>query len=170
MIPTFRWNGEKTFGDQTFQVGGAAFVSFARKPKQKFRLGLYTNAEFFGLFMWPLLGADWRIDEKNYIFGLLPGRMTFEHEWTKKFYGGITFRALTNSFRMSNGQYLRIADNQLSLYVDYYPAKRLCITLEPGYGIARKLRTGIQKKKYLTEVDMGDGPFIKLSTSYRIRL
>jgi hypothetical protein len=152
------------------QFGGAVFGTWARKPQQKFRFGVYLNDEFFGLFVIPLVGADWRIDEKNYLFGLLPGRLTYEHQWTKKLYAGATFRSITNSFRLNNGQYLRLDDNQLSLYLEYYPAKHLCFTVEPGYGLFRKMRTGINDKDYLTDRNWGDGPFIKVSASYRIRM
>ncbi|HET9432888.1 MAG TPA: hypothetical protein VFO37_03985, partial [Chitinophagaceae bacterium] len=146
------------------------FVTWARKAQQKFRFGVYVNDEFFGVFVMPLIGADWKIDEKNYLFGLLPGRLTWEHQWRKNLFGGATFRAITNSYRLSGGQYLRLDDNQVSIYMDYYPAKRFCITLEPGYGVFRKMRTGINDKQYLTNRNWGDGPFIKLSTTYRIRL
>jgi hypothetical protein len=74
-----RWNGEQLFA-ANISYGGAAA---ARKPDQKFRFGVYANAEFFGLFVIPLLGCDWRIDSRNYLFGILPGRLTFEHEWSK---------------------------------------------------------------------------------------
>ncbi|WP_072037619.1 aminotransferase class V-fold PLP-dependent enzyme [Flavihumibacter sp. ZG627] len=170
VIPMVRTNGEKLFGDNTLQVGGASFASYARKQNQKFRFGVYVNNEFTGFFIWPLLGADWRLDEKNYIFGLLPGRLTYEHKWSEKFYGGASFRAITNSYRLLNGHFLRIEDNQVSLYLDYYPAKKLCLTLEPGYGVLRKMRTGINSKNYISDDNMGDGPFIRLSSSYRIRL
>jgi hypothetical protein len=170
VLPTLRTNGKKLFANKTFQFGGATFVTWARKPHQKFRFGVYVNDEFFGLFVMPLVGTDWRIDEKNYLFGLLPGRLTYEHQWNKKFFGGATFRAITNSYHLSTGQYLRLDDNQISLYMDYYLVKHFCITLEPGYGIIRKMRTGINDKHYLTNRNWGDGPFIKLSASYRIRL
>ena len=170
ILPELRSNGEKLFAEKTIQFGGAAFATWARKPQQKFRFGVYLNNEFFGLFVVPLVGVDWRIDEKNYLFGLLPGRLSYEHQWNKKLYGGCTFRAITNSYRLSNGQWLRLDDNQASLYMDYYPAKHLCLTIEPGYGISRKMRTGVNDKNYLTELNWGDGPFIKLSASYRIHL
>ncbi len=170
VIPIVHWNGEELFAENTFQYGGAALVGYERKPLQKFRLGVYANAEFFGLFIVPLLGADWRIDKKNYVFGVLPGRFTYEHQWSQKFFGGVTFRAPTSSYRLSNGQYIRLDDNQLSVYVDYYPAKHLAITLEPGFGILRKVRTGLNGRDYLTDQKWGDGPFIKLSAAYRIRL
>jgi len=165
-----RSNGEKLFAENTFQFGGVTLASFARKPQQKFHFGVYANAEFFGLFIIPLVGCDWRIDDKNYLFGVLPGRLTYEHKWNEKFYGGVTFRAPTSSYRLSNGKFIRLDDNQLSLFIDYYPAKHLCITVEPGYGVLRKIRTGINGNDYITKVNWGDGPFIKLSAAYRIRL
>lgn len=170
VMPILRTNGERLFKENTLQFGGATFATYAVTPQKKFRFGVYMNGEFFGLFVWPLVGADWRLGEKDYLFALLPGRLTYEHQWSKHFYGGLTFRALTNSFRLNNGNFVRIDDNQLSLYLDVYPAEKWCITLEPGYGVARKIRTGVNSKNYLLEKKMGDGFFIKLSSSYRIRL
>ena len=168
-VPIFRWNGEELFAPNTFQFGGVTFASYARKPMQKFRIGVYMNSEFFGLFVIPLIGADWRIDDKNYLFGLLPGRLTYEHKWTEKFYGGITFRAPTNSYRLSTGQYIRLDDNQLSGFLDFYLTKHVCVTLEGGMGILRRIRTGIEGREYLTDEKWGDGPFVKISAAYRIR-
>jgi hypothetical protein len=145
-------------------------VSWERKPQQKLRLGVYVNNEFFGLFVWPLLGADWKAGDRDHFFGLLPGRFTWEHRWQRHLYYGITFRALTNSFRTGEQSYQRIDDNQLSAFLDLYAGKNICFTFEPGYGIARKIRTGISKDGYLSSVKMGDGPFLKLSAAYRIRL
>lgn len=169
LIPVLRWNAEQMFGNNSFQVGNVALVAYARKPQQKFRFGVYTSTEFFGLFIVPLVGTDWRIDDKNYLFGALPGRLTFEHKLSAKWYGGATFRAPTNSYRLNNGQFIRLDDNQISLYADYYPAKNLCVTLEPGLGVMRRLRTGADQSSYLSKVNWGDGFFIKLSTAYRIR-
>lgn len=170
LLPMIRWNGEEIFADKTFQIGGAAFITRQIKPGKMLRFGVYMNTEFFGFFVMPLVGADWRIDNKNYVFGLLPGRLTWEHKVKNKLYYGATFRALTNSFRQKDGQFLRIDDNQISMYMDYYIAKRFCLTVEPGYGIMRKLRTGKETRTYTQNINWGDGPFIKLSTSYRIRL
>ena len=165
-----RTNGETLFGMKSLQVGGTAFTSYAAAPEKKFRFGFYVNSDFFGFFFMPLLGTDWRIDKKNYVFGLLPGRLTWEHQWSPKLYGGLTFRAITNSFRLTQNQYLRLDDNQLSAFVDFYPAKNWVLTLEPGYGLLRKIRTGTDKRNYLLTRNWGDGAFIKLSGSYRVRL
>jgi len=96
---------------------------------------------------------------------------SYEHKLSDIFYTGATFRAITNPYRFKNRNYLCIDDNQLSLYLDYYPAKNIVSTLEPGYGIVRKLRLGNDhNKNYIKDFDWNDGMFIKVSASYRIRL
>lgn len=171
VLPLIKTNGEELFAENTFQYGGAAMAGYQVKEGQKFRIGVYANKEFFGWFIIPLLGVDWKLGEKDYLFGVLPGRLTYEHKINDRFYSGATFRAPTASYRLSNGQYLRLDDQQLSLFVDYYLSKNICVTLEPGFGIYRQLRTGItDDRDYLVDVKWGDGPFIKLSAAYRIRL
>jgi len=169
-IPIIRTNGEKLFAEKTFQAAGVALASFARRPNQQFRAGVYVSREFFGLFVIPLLGVDWRIDERNYVFGVLPGRLTYEHKWSDRFYAGTTFRAPTNSYRLDGGDFIRLDDNQVSLYLDYYLTRNLCLTLEPGYGLFRRFRMGRERRHYSREVHWIDGVFVKLSTAYRIRL
>jgi len=146
LMPVFRWNGEELFAENTFQFGGAVFATRQIRPGKKIRFGVYMNDEFFGLFVIPLLGADWRIDAKKYVFGLLPGRLSWEHRVSGSLYYGATFRAITNSYRLKDGQYLRIDDNQVSVFLDYYPAKRICMMLEPGFGPMRRIRTGSEKE------------------------
>lgn len=163
-------NGEELFADNTYQYGGIGMAGYRVKEGQKFRLGVYANKEFFGWFIIPLVGVDWKLSERDYLFGVLPGRLTFEHKINERFYSGATFRAPTTSYRLSNGEYLRLDDQQLSLFIDYYFSKHFCVTLEPGFGIYRQLRTGIEERKYITDIKWGDGPFIKLSAAYRIRL
>jgi hypothetical protein len=171
LIAIPRINAEDIQLNTAFQMGGIAFASYKIKEQQKFRLGVYVNNDFFGVFVIPLAGVDWKINNTNYLFGLLPGRLTFEHRLNAYLYTGATFRAITNSYRLNNGNYLRIDDNQISLYLDCYPAKHIAVTLEPGYGIFRKLRSGVDhNKNYVTDYNWNDGAFIKLSASYRIRL
>lgn len=170
-LPIVRWNGEKLFAENTFQYGTVTFATFSKTPKKKLRFGVYANKEFFGWFVIPLIGADWKINDNNYLFGLLPGRLTYEHKWNAKLYGGATLRFPMNSYRLTNQQYVRLDDNQVSVYMDYYIAKHFCLTLEPGVGILRKIRTGTDfNEDYNSVIDWGSGPFIKLSAAYRIRL
>jgi hypothetical protein len=72
---------------------------------------------------------------------------------------------------LSNGNYLRIEDNQLSGFLDCYLTKHVVVTGEAGYGIMRELRAGKAfNKNYLRDFNWSDGSFVRLSASYRIRL
>ncbi len=166
-----RFNGEELKFDNSFQMGGVLLASYKKNEDLKYKFGVYVNNEFFGTFVMPLAGIDWRIDAHNNLFGVLPGRLTYEHRLSNNFYTGATFRAITNSYRLNNGNYLRIDDNQLSVYLDCYATKHIVFSAETGYGIMRKLRSGKGfNKNYLTDYNWGDGLFIKLCGSYRIRL
>jgi len=166
-----RFNSENLSLDNSFQFGGALLATYREKQTLKYKFGVYVNREFFGIFVIPLAGIDWHINERNNLFGVLPGKLTFEHRLNSHFYTGGTFRAITNSYRLENDEYLRIDDNQLSSFLDCYISKHFVVTGEVGYGIMRKLRAGDGfNKDYLTDYNWGDGLFVKLATSYRIRL
>lgn len=166
-----RINSEKLKTDNGFQFGGALLATYKKKETLKYKLGVYVNREFFGIFVMPLGGIDWRINNNNNLFGVLPGRLTFEHKLKTHFYTGATFRAITSSYRLSNGNYLRIGDNQLSSFLDCYLTKHVVVTGEAGYGIMRELKSGRGfNKNYLGDHSWGDGFFVRLSGSYRIRL
>lgn len=169
-IPRFNSQGLK-LSSNAFQMGGIATINYKYNETLKYRLGVYVNDDQFGLFVMPLAGIDWKMNPRNYLFGLLPGRLTYEHKITDHFYTGATFRAITNSYLLDNGSYLRIDDNQLSAYMDCYATKNIVVSAETGYGIMRKLKAGNgHNKNYTTDYNRGDGLFIKLCASYRIRL
>lgn len=170
VIPRYNSEGLEINGN-TFQIGGIVVANYIKKPTLKYRFGVYVNKEFFGAFIIPLAGIDWKINDRDYLYGLLPGRLSYEHKLSAQFYWGANFRFITNSYLLNNGSYLRIDDNQLSAYLDFYPSRRIVLTGEAGYGIFRKLRSGNGfNKDYTHDYDWGDGLFIKLNASYRIRL
>jgi hypothetical protein len=166
-----RINSEALNTDNSFQFGGVLLATYKNQETLKYKFGVYVNREFFGIFVMPLGGIDWRINSNNNLFGILPGRLTFEHKLNTHFYTGATFRAITSSYRLSNGNYLRIEDNQLSGFLDCYLTKHVVVTGEAGYGIMRELRAGKAfNKNYLRDFNWSDGSFVRLSASYRIRL
>jgi len=149
------------------QVGGAFIVSYKRNEQLTWKLGLYVNNDLFGLFVMPLAGIDWRINERNNLFGVLPGNLTYEHKINGHFYYGATFRAITNSYANTNG-YWRIDENQLGLYLDTYFNKNLVLNIEGGHSFFRKIRTGVKHvSKY--DADVNDNFYFKLSVAYRVR-
>ncbi|MBL0057077.1 MAG: hypothetical protein IPP31_13030 [Chitinophagaceae bacterium] len=149
------------------QLGGAAILSYKSRDNLTWKLGCYVNNELFGVFVMPLAGIDWRIDERNALFGVLPGSLTYEHKINTQFYYGGTFRAITNSYGTGKG-YWRVDENQLGIYGDAYLGKHFVVNLELGHSLFRKLRTG---EKHVSKQDLGvrDNLYGRVSIAYRIR-
>ena len=149
------------------QVGGAFIMSNKRNESFTWKLGLYVNNDLFGVFVVPLAGLDWQINNRNILFGVLPGNLTYEHKINEHFYYGANFRAITNSYGNTNG-YWRIDENQLGIYLDTYFNKNFVLNIEAGHSLFRKIRTGIkQVSKY--DADVNDNFYVKASFAYRVR-
>ena len=120
-----RLNFENRASEKVFNPGGVLLAIFKTNEKLKFKLGVYESNEFFDPLIMPMAGIEWKVNERNNLFSVLPGRLSFEHKLNQTFYAGATFRAITNSYRLTNGNYLRIVDNQLSAFLDHYAVRRL---------------------------------------------
>ncbi|ULQ55365.1 DUF6268 family outer membrane beta-barrel protein [Flavihumibacter rivuli] len=182
----YRYNRQTPIKDDpdiSDQWGGVLIANLRRNPSLVFRFGVYYNKEFFGHFVVPLLGLDWKLNDRNNIFGTLPGAITWERKVTGKFYYGMNFRAITNSYRLrledpcasgdcSQRAYLRIDENQVGFYADVYLTKKLVLNGEIGHSVLRKLRYGITADKGDTRQTLSqqDNFYFRISTAYRLRL
>jgi len=167
--------------DDALQYGGVILASHEKNKFVTLKFGLYYNKEFFGNYFMPLAGLYWKIDNKNNLFGVLPGNMIYEHKVNKSFYYGILFRATTNSYRReiidpcfggdcSAKNYLRIDDNQSGLFSDIYISKNILFSGEAGYTVLRRYRFGTKGEKSHSYTNYrNDNFYFKLSMSYRIR-
>lgn len=164
---TARLNDSSISKRTNMQVGGAILVSYKRTENLSWKLGIYVNNELFGVFVMPLAGIDWKINERNNLFGVLPGNLTYEHKINEHFYYGANFRAITNSYGNITG-YWRIDENQLGIYLDSYLSKNIVLNLEAGHSVLRKLRTGI-KNTAAYDAKVNDNLYFKLSLAYRVR-
>ena len=158
------------------QLGTAVLATRKMNPDLSLKAGLYFNREFFGNFFMPLAGLDWKIDGHNNLFGTLPGNLTYEHRISQRFYAGLQFRALTNSYRLPEDaagnayDYLRINDNQLGLFGDVYLVKSIVCSLEIGYTIARNYRSGYQSPDLHVYTNWkSDYYYGRLTLAYRLR-
>ncbi len=172
-----RWNGqpEIQFKDG-FQPGGAVLVTYKKRPGLTVKLGLYYNKEFFGNFFMPLAGIDWKINSRQRLFGILPGYMTYEYLINSKIAWGGNFRTFTNSYKLIDKtpvddptSFIRIDDNQLGAYLDFYATKKIVINLEGGYSIMRKVRAGVNRKDNMYDLSTHDGLYVKACLQYRLR-
>lgn len=162
----------ENISSKDYQLGGAVLAVYKKNEKLKYKFGAYYNNEFFGFFMLPLLGIDWNITNRLNLFGVLPGSMSLEFKVHSKFYTGISFRSITNSFRLFSDTYFKIQDNQLKLFIDFYPLKNLVMNVETGHSFFRKYSTGFKNNNGENESDLKytDGILIKAGIAYRFRL
>ncbi|MEQ8521448.1 MAG: DUF6268 family outer membrane beta-barrel protein [Vicingaceae bacterium] len=134
-----------------FQFGGAFLMSEKRTDNFTLKYGIYANTEFFGLFIAPLLGYDWIINDKTRMFGVLPARMTFQRKLSNTFRTGLIFMAPSYSYRLGESTfenakgetvptYAQNIKNTLSLYFDTYLTKSIALQLRVGRTVFRRIR------------------------------
>lgn len=124
----------KSTSTDNFQMGAVSIFTYVKNDSLKFKFGLYYNKEFFGNFFVPLVGVDWKINSRFSLYGILPTSYKAEYKLSKNLYTGLNFRSFTRSYRFSDGSnanYLRLAENQLKLFLDIY-IKKFVVFIEGG--------------------------------------
>lgn len=172
-----RWNGSSGFNfNDRYQLGGAVLLARKKSEALTYKFGLYYNREFFGHFFMPLAGIDWQVSLKLRLFGVLPGNLVLEKKASPSFYYGASFRATTTSYRFPNGanranNFVRIEDNTLQSFADYYLTKNIVLNAEAGHSFFRRYRIGTEAaaKKYFMEEKFNDNWLFRLSLLYRMR-
>lgn len=159
------------FSSKDMHWGGAILTTLQKKETLKFKFGLYYNSEFFGPFFMPLLGIDWNVNPKLNIFGVLPGSMNIEYKFRKMMHAGILFRSLTNSYRTSINNSIRVNDNHLKLFLDFYVSKKHVISIEAGHTILRKFKITFRDegKPVYYNMNVTDGLLFRIAYAYRVR-
>lgn len=124
-----------------YQFGGILMENYQYSPTFKVKFGLYYNREAFGNFFMPIIGLDWKVSDRLYMYGNMPNMYRIEYALKRnKLYGGLGFRSFTRSFRLSksdNYDYVRYNEIQLKLFVDYFVAKKVLVFAEVGYSLGR---------------------------------
>lgn len=171
-----RWNGSGVSGQERLQLGGLFLATINRKPGLKYRAGVYFNREFFGNFIVPILGIEYRVKPGLNLFGNLPGSLTLEKKVTQRFYCGASFRAVTNSYRYRSSagdalRFIRIDENQLQTFADLYLSPRMVLTTEIGHSFFRRIRMGQEggNSKYMATEKFNDGVVARVALAYRMR-
>ena len=164
-----RMNDQKINANGKLQIGGAALLLAKKNETLTWKFGLYVNGELFGLFVIPLAGIDWKIDDKSNLFGVLPANLTYERKANKRVYYGLNFRTFTNSYaRDTIPGYWRVDENQLGAFTDLYLTKNIVFNVEAGSSILRKIRTGVERKAD-DNWNIHDNIYFKISLAYRMR-
>jgi hypothetical protein len=142
-IPKFN-SDNVNFSAKDFQMGGVLLFKYKQNDSLKYHFGLYYNHEFFGNYFMPLLGIDWKINDRFSLYGDLPVNMNLEYKIAKSLFVGAAYFSTVASFRLNgtDGSYVRegdklFGDNQFKLFVNYYIAKYVVIYIEGGQTVGR---------------------------------
>lgn len=139
------------YSPDIYQYGGLVLFTKKRSDLITYKFGLYMNTEFFGLFIVPLFGVDWKMSDKWRAFGVLPASMSLQYYMNKSFRTGLMFKAPTNTYRVSEtslenpyedriSTYVHYQTNNLYLYLDCYITKSIVFTAKLGRTIFRGVR------------------------------
>ncbi len=141
VIPKIASDFRAPVNDKDFQLGGIVIENFQLKENIKIKAGLYYNNEAFGNFFIPLVGVDWKINKRIYLYGILPTNYKAEFNIIKnRLYTGLGFKSFTRSFRLSKenfNDYVRYDEEQIKLFVDYFVAKKILVYAEAGYTLGK---------------------------------
>jgi hypothetical protein len=151
-----------------FQIGGTALGYYEQKDKFFWQFGVYYNQDTYGAFIMPLLGLDWKIDEKNYLALLLPCYAIFEHKLSKKLYSGIELELTGETYRMGgsvykNSFYSQLGEDKMTflteprLFIDYYLTKHIVLYVKPGMRLFQKYEHFTEDDKLISNSDFIQG-------------
>lgn len=122
-----------------FQMGGLLVLSVKYTDKLKLKYGCYYNQEFFGPLIVPIIGLDWKVNEKLRVFGNLPITATAEYEISNRFSAGLFFNANSMSYLYDKPQqYIHKTTQEISAFGDVYFTKNMVLQTKFGYTIGRK--------------------------------
>lgn len=164
--------------DFDMQLGGIGLITRVFSNTLQVRAGLYYNSEYWGPFFMPLLGVDWKVNEKFRMYGTLPGNYRFEYQLGKKLYMGIGFRSAQRSFRLQkkyNDDFVRVKENQLKVYLEGFVFNRVVL----GVDIYRSINYNLISYDYFETKTITSRPLLfskskdaygaTVNLSYRIR-
>lgn len=135
VIPKWAAGHHRTFDQRdAWQYGLYSLATWTQRPELKFKLGLYVNQEFFGTFVVPLVGMDWKVSDRLQIFGTLPNNMKVLYQVRpNKIQAAMVFKSLTRSFRIEHPDfYLRFNEVETKALIELMAGKSV-FQLEGGY-------------------------------------
>jgi hypothetical protein len=141
IVPRLSSLMDTTIRTRDFQFEAYVLNVLKKSDDLTLKFGLYYNTQYFRLLVIPLLGVEWKINSRWSMFGVLPGSLNLDHEFTSSIHTGLQFRSITNNYYTSSYNYIRVNDYQLKAYTDFYLSKRNVLTLHVGHTIFRKFRS-----------------------------
>lgn len=128
--------------ENDFQFGGIALVTRVFRTNLQLKFGMYYNREFWGNFFLPLLGLDWKINERWQMYGMMPSNFRMEYKLSKNWNTGVGWRSFQRSFRLSetfNNDFIWVKENQVKAYIEGFVYKNLLLSFDVYRSITYEL-------------------------------
>jgi len=169
-VPRISSTLETDIQTRDFQFEAYVLNILQKRKNLSLKFGIYYNTQYFRLLVIPLLGTDWKINDKWSLFGVLPGSLNLDYNFNSFFHGGFQFRSITNNYQTYGYYYIRVNDYQLKLYTEYYITKRNVLTFHVGHTVFRKFRnayrdTGLPE---YTQMNITGGWLFRVGYSFRV--
>lgn len=181
VIPKIASDFKDKLDSYDFQYGGIFLEHFVPNDKVKIKAGLYYNREAFGNLFVPLVGVDWKVNDRINLYGVLPTNYKVEFNLVRnKLYTGVNLKFFTRSFRLSQAQnydYVRYDESQVKVFVDYFVVPKVLLFAELGYSVGKspwqhKYGTNNKKEAYYGNplyTPIKNYPIISVGLAYRVR-
>lgn len=177
-------SGQLAEGTQnSFQAGAIFILEYKKSETFTWRWGGYYNAEFFGPFIVPIVGFNWKLADQLLFTADLPIRARLSFTATDDWKMGVMFRGIVGSYRNpDSGQYMEQVNNLGALFMEYYLAPQLVIQGKVGLDIGRSFRFYDENEKVDARISLvrigddrdpvdlmvKDSPMLEVSLIYRI--
>lgn len=162
---------------EDFTWGFTAIASYTNPSDVTFSIGGYYGEELFGQLIFPILGLEWAVSDKTYLYLLFPIEMRAEYALQpNRLYTGINFNWNSSSYGWHNvpqDSYLKIQEFFLNAFLDFQINKNLVLFAETGTTIINDYTIEDDQHRPIFE-----SPFIakfknswvvKLGIAYRLR-
>ena len=178
IIPKIASDFKDAVNNKDYQLGGIVIENYVVNENLKIKAGLYYNREAFGDFYIPLVGVDWKINRRVYLYGILPTNYKIEFNIIKnRLYAGLCFKSYTRSFRLSgehNYDYVRYDEEELKIFVDCFVYKKILVFAEVGYTLGKSPIRYMYNTKDIYYNDVlytptNPYPIFNVGIAYRIR-
>jgi hypothetical protein len=165
----------KNVNTDHFQPGAAFLVMHKRSEKFTIKFGAFYSAEFFGAFVLPLIGTDWKISKRLVLHGVVPRNLTLEYKITPWLYVGPEWRGITNSYRLVGfeNDYFKVEENQVRIFGDFYLTKHVVLNVAVGHTFLREYNKRGEEQRMSgldSDLEINEGILFKAGIYYRFRL
>ena len=177
------------FSNDNLQLGFLALFTNKKHDNLKYRYGVYTNTEKYGLIIVPIFGLYYVSPNKKFEANLnLPIAADINYSLSNKFWLGMRFDGLGTTYNLTkqnystNGAYVSKTSNELVSYLRFRLSKSIYINTKVGYALSRNFRVFDSKDKIdlalsafyfgdnRTQLNEGfkDGAIFKIELLYRL--